>query len=75
MCRREHQVAGTINELALSLGIGPPQHEYNMLTFTSQMGDHMVGEHFPSPSLVRQRLVGLNRERGIEKQDTLLSPS
>ena len=73
--RLQHQVPVAVYELALALGIGPPQDEDQMLALLGQFVDDGIGEGFPPFALVRSGPMRLDRERGVEQQYPLASPA
>ena len=60
---------------ALFNGKRAPQNEHKMLTVFAQVGNHRIGELFPTTALMRTSLVRLNSEGGVEHQHALLCPA
>ena len=67
-------MARTVNELPLALCIGPPKDKHQMVTTFGKAADSRIGECLPSVVLMRGRSSGIDREGGVEQQNTLTGP-
>ncbi|KAG1435407.1 hypothetical protein G6F57_021141 [Rhizopus arrhizus] len=64
MRRLQHAMAAGVDDLALLLRIGAPEHEHQAFAFAVEHVHHVVGEALPAPPLVRAGLALFHGSRG-----------
>ena len=70
----DDDVTGGVDEHPLLPGRRPPQDEHHGLGFGIDGGNDTVGEALPTLTLMRGRLMGAHRERGVQQQHALAGP-
>ena len=71
----EDEVALRVGDGALALGVTAPEHIDDALLAFGDGADHGVGEGLPAAACVRGRLVGADRQHGVQQQHALLGPA
>ncbi|KAG0935813.1 hypothetical protein G6F31_015851 [Rhizopus arrhizus] len=74
MRRLQHAMAAGVDDLALLLRIGAPEHEHQAFAFAVEHVHHVVGEALPAPPLVRAGLALFHGQHRIEQQHAALRP-
>ena len=64
----QHAMFARIDHATFGLRITAPQHEYQAFAVGIQMLDDMVGETFPTFTLMRSGLAVFDREYRIQQQ-------
>ena len=71
----KHQMALAVDNLALVLGLAPPEDEDEILALAVQCRDHGVGKGLPPLALMRSGTTILDRQTGIQQQHALSRPA
>jgi len=71
----EHQIMLLVDHIGFAAGITAPEHIHQVLTMLRQRLNSGIGKLLPPQLRMTVGLMGTNRERSIEQQHALLSPT
>ncbi len=72
--RFKDEMPGAVDDRALALGVGTPEHEDEVFAARGKRLHDGVREGFPAVSLVAAGVSGLHGERGVQEEDALVGP-
>lgn len=71
----EHQIMLLVDHIGFAAGITAPEHIHQVLTMLRQRLNSGIGKLLPPQLRMTVGLMGTHRERSIEQQHALLSPT
>lgn len=75
MNRLQDQMATAVNHFLLAARIAAPKQKHQPLAPSGQQADDLICKLLPTQVCMAVGLVGTNRQRRIEQQDTLARPT